>query len=203
MPQQEHRFTPYDKDYLEPIPSIQVKHKDYFNMKYLYTLMHEWLVEEDWCSRDDSSFPEAYYLQRESQKSGTELWIRWRLQKNPVNNQYWLFLLDLDIHVILLKEAEIVHEGVKYKANWGEPEIVMTAKILADANNKWKTHPFLKNIHKLYWKRIFKRDFEKQKKDLYHEVYRLQEAIKTYLKIQTYLPEAEGQEFWQKRDEPG
>jgi hypothetical protein len=182
--------------------AVTVKHKDYFNMRDLYEVLHEFLVEEGWCSRRDELFPERFYLQKEVQNIGNELWVWWRFEKFPsgIYNSYYKFVMDVDFHVILLKDVEIVRQGVKYKGHHGEPEIKIWGKIITDWQGRWDSHPILKHLHEPFKKRIFKRDMEMHRRQLYREVYRFQEAVKTYFKLRTYLPEPEGQQFWRNEE---
>jgi len=170
------------------------RHRDYFNLKSFYIMLHEWLVEEGWATRKDDDFPETLYLQRETQKTGNELWIWWRLKKDVTD--YYRYLLNINYHVILLRSAEVMHQGVKFKTNWGEVELIVSADLELDFHRKWRTHPILKNFHELWIKRIYKKKVETEKLLLYREAYRLQEAAKTYCKMKTYLPEPETEEFW-------
>lgn len=199
MPKIKHRYTDFGKEYLVAA-EFKLKHKDYFSWKYLYTLIHEWLVEEGYGTRKDYDFPEQQYMHREHQKSGTEVWIYWRLTKYPViKNPFWRYDLDLDIHIVLMKNAEIMVDGKKYKVNWGEPEIKIWAKCVADYKREWEKSPIMSRLKHLFFRRIIKRDFEMHKKELYREAYRFQEAVKTYFKLSTYLPEIEGQKFYETK----
>ena len=73
MPDVNNRYTQAEQDYLEPAFDERVKHKDFFHLKNLYTLLHEWLVEEGWGTRTDPDFGERLYLHRFTQQSGQEL----------------------------------------------------------------------------------------------------------------------------------
>ena len=188
-----HTYT--DRKFLEAA-TFRIKFKDYFHLKLLYIMMHEWLVDEKYATREDSDFPENFYMHRETQRSGTEKWIWWRLTKVPTDNTYYRYVLDLDFHVILLKEAEVMHKGTKFKTNWGEVEIKVWANLEGDYEHKWRDHPILKHFEELFRKRIFWADFQMHKNEFFREAYRFQEAIKTYLKLRTYLPEPELEEFY-------
>ncbi|MBI2546589.1 hypothetical protein HYV81_05405 [Candidatus Woesearchaeota archaeon] len=184
-------------NYIEAAPRFRVKYKDYFHMKNLYIMMREWLIEEGFVPRTDTEFNEELYLQREHQKAGEELWIWWRFIKKPHRGgNYWAYSLDIDFHVILLREVEVMHQGVKYKTNWGEPEIIMTARLIEDYEGLWRKNAFMSELHKIFIKRLFKKELESHRLELYREVYRLQEAIKTYFKLKTFLPEPELQKWW-------
>jgi hypothetical protein len=181
---------------LLPCAKFRVRHRDYFHLKNLYYMLHEWLVEEEWGPPEDQDFPETFYLQRDTQKSGSELWIWWRLEKPVAESSYFLYCVNLDYHVILLRDAEVMHEGQKFKTNWGEVEIVITAQLELDPEKEWRSHPLLKNIHEIWQKRIYKKSIDTHVLLLYREAYRIQELIKTYCKLKTYLPEPEGAQFY-------
>ncbi len=181
--------------------NFRLKYKDFFHMKKLYIMVHEWLVEFGWYNpmspRSYEDWPEVLYLQKESQKRGTELWIYWRFTKRLEGAQYWVWKMNIDWHVILLKESQVMHEGIKYDTNWGEVEISIKAEVIADAyenkENKWEKHWLLKQYNDIFRGRIFRVELEKHKIEVYREAYRLQEAIKSYLALKTYLPEPESE----------
>tara|TARA_Y100000310_G_C20698161_1_gene827206 strand:- start:364 stop:966 length:603 start_codon:yes stop_codon:yes gene_type:complete len=189
-----------DIDYIEVIEDTRIKHKDFFHMKNLYIVVHEWCIEEKWGPRFDSDFPETLYLHRFTQNAGQELWIWWRLIKTPTNNSFYQYVLDVDWHIILLEDTEVMYNGVKFKANTGEPEIKIYAKLVYDYQGVWKKHWFLKHFYQLFAKRMFLKDLYVHKREFHHELYRFKEAIKTYLKLKTYLPEPEGQQFYYQKD---
>lgn len=179
---------------------FRIKYKDFFHMKKLYIMVHEWLVEFGWFPPSDvaggrsyEDWPEVLYFQKESQKRGTELWIWWRFVKKIEDASYWQYTLNIDWHIILLKDTQVMHKGVKYDTNWGEVEISIKAEVVADAKGEWEKHWFLKHYNDIFRGRIFRQELEKHKIELYRESYRLQEAIKSYLALKTYLPEPEAE----------
>jgi len=200
MPRLKHRFD--DFLHINAVPGVTIKHKDYFHMKDMYEIMHEWLIDEGWATRADETFPERFYYQRETQKAGRELWIFWRLEKFPYNtyNSYYKFFLDIDFHIILMKDVEVVRHGLKYKTHHGEPEIRFTSNVIMDWQGKWAKNWFLKHVHEAFRKRIFWKELDTHKRELYRETYRFQEMLKTYLKLSTYLPEPEGEQFYRTED---
>ena len=193
-----HRYTDFGKDRIE-VAKYVVKYKDVFSLEDLYKLMHEWLVEEGWATRNDEDFPETYFLQKESHVAGKEVWFRWRLQKAPWPAKYafWRYVLDIDAHVLGLKPAELIWKGRKFKADKGEIEITVVASLVVDYGKAWEKTTWLKPLKRLWINRVVKRTKDMLKKALYDEAYRLREAITSYLKLESYLPERE--EFWPKR----
>lgn len=189
-----HRYT--NEDY-EEAATFRVKFKDYFHLKNLYIMMHQWLIENMYATLKMEDFPETFYLQRETQQAGREIWVWWRMEKEPTTHgsSYYRYFLDIDLKVILLRDVEVIHQGKKFKTNWGQPEVKIWAKLILDWDSKWKRHWFLKHINEVFHKRIFKNELDIHKVELYREAYRFQEAIKTYLKLKTYLPEPELQQW--------
>jgi len=191
-----------DREYLDSA-NIKIKYKDYFHIKNLYIMMREWLVEEEYSPVESWDFPEDFYLQRETQRKGTEMWIWWRLKKVPSGNSYYRYILDVDFHVLWLKEAEVIHQGQKFKTNWGEIEITIIGKLEKDYMHEegkgWRDHFLLKHFDNLFHKRIFKKDLDMHRLEFKRDVYRFQEAIKTYLKMRVFLPEPESTKFWPEK----
>ena len=196
----QHRYQAPRDNFLESA-RFRIKYEDYFHIKNVYIMIREWLIEEGFVNRVDHEFNEEFYLQREHQKAGEELWIWWRFIKNPATGlhrggNYWAYFLDVDYHIILLREVEVMHQGTKYKTNWGEPEITITARIVYDYEGKWRKNRFMYELNKIMMKRLFKKELESHRLELYREAYRLSEAIKTYFKLKTFMPEPELQKWW-------
>lgn len=193
-----HRYT--GVDYIEAA-KYNVIFKDVFNLKYVYILAREWFIEEGYAPRADEEFPEVYYLQKENPVSGKELWIRWRLTKNPLpgKSKFWKFAFDVDIHVLTLTDVEILVKDKKIKAHKGEVEFQVWANLVWDATGEWEKSSWLKPFKKVYFQRVLREKREELKEQLYKEAYRFQGALKTYFKLESYLPEKEMEGVWSKR----
>jgi len=191
-----HRYT--GVIYRDLVDDTKLKHRDYFHMKYVYMLAHEWLMEEGYADRSDKNFPEEFYLHRFTQKNGEEMWIWWRLVKHQ--NSFVRWDLDIDWHVIGMKDVEVMHNGLKYKANHGEPEFKIYAKVIVDPPAQWKNNWFLRGLFELFWTRMYKAQLDNYRKEFYRDLFKFKDAMKTYFKLRTYLPETEGQQFWLDED---
>lgn len=191
----EHRYK--DLQY-EQITEYVVNLKDIFHLDNLYLLMHEWLVEHNYATRSDKDFPEKYYLHKEG-AGGKEMWWRWRPNRFPLaKNRLWRFDLDIDVHVLTLKDVEAVISGKKYKAHQGEVEVNVRANLVMDPDKILEKSMF-KDIKKLLYRRFWAQQKEMFKDELYREAFEFRDAINTFLKIETYLPTKEWPEFWPKR----
>ncbi len=193
---------PYTERETLDCAQTRVRYRKEVHLKHLYTIMHDWFIEEGWVSRKDPEWPEHFFLLRETPR-GNEMWIWWRFKKVPENNSYYRYLLDVFWHVIGAVDIEVMHQGKKYKTNKADIEILMTSKLEMDYQHEngkgWRDHPILSPFHDIFHKRLFKADLYKRKLDLYRETYRLQEVVKGLLGMRKYLPEVEGQEFWPEK----
>ncbi len=178
-----------------------VQVRDAYNLSYVYTMIHDWIVEEGWGDRDDSKFRETYYMQRESSVAGgKEIWLRWRLEKQPpaTRGNLFTYVMDLDYKIVGLKDTEIAWKGQKVKADRGEFELTCTAALIVDPGKEWGTWPF-KEIKDLYVRRLMRQKITMHKKNIYTDSYRLRDLVMNYLKLETFMPFKEAGEFFVKR----
>jgi len=189
------------------VPEFRIKYKDVFHLKNLYVMIHEYLAEEGFADKDQGTgnqevhrYAETLYLEKFIQKGihqgGKEMWVWWRTMKSPEGKYsgYYRYLLDMDFHVVYMKDEEIIHQGKKMKIQSGEIEIFIRAKIEADYLGKWENHWMLKHFHKLYYGRLIRYEFEKREKELWREAYRFQAKIKQFLNLRTFVPVSDP--FW-------
>ncbi len=201
MPRIKHRYS--DGLKRAKVAEWTVNYNDVFKMNYFVLLCREWLIEQGYVTRDDSLFPETMYSERIS-PGGREIWIRWRCSKDGIKNSpyksgLYRYDLDIDFHALTLKKVEVMHKGQKYDADKGEVEVNCRANFIFDSRKEIENHWLLKHFKTMLQKKFWRGKIEYHQGALYTEAYRFQEAVKAYLKIDTYLPEKEGSEFWQKR----
>lgn len=182
----------------EIVDDTRVKHSDFVNLKYLYTMCHEWLIENNWGPAKDDSWPERLYMHRWTQKQGEEIWIWWRMRKHM--NQFFRCDFDIDWHMVGLKPAEVVHNGKKYKGEKGTTEFKIYVKLIFDPQHGFEKAGWISNLKETFWQRIYYKDFLGFRKQVYHDIYKFKHAIKTYFRLPLYLPEAEGHKFWKDKN---
>ncbi len=194
-----HRFSDFGKERID-VASWVIQVRDAYNLMYAYTMIHDWIVEEGWASRDDAKFSETYYIQRSHPTAGKEIWMRWRLEKQPPGTKGKLFtyMMDLDFKVIGLKDTEIAWKGQKVKADRSEFELSCRAALIIDKSKEWEKSPF-KRIKELYTRRVLKQTILVHRKAIYSDAYRLRDLVMGYLKLETFMPVKEAGEFFVKR----
>ncbi|MBI4016881.1 MAG: hypothetical protein HY363_04265 [Candidatus Aenigmarchaeota archaeon] len=195
------------KKLIKAMDTIVVNFKNEpFQIEELYKLLREFFVEERWEGErgsvsSDANFPEDYYLQKVNPQLGREIWWRWRLLKPafPGKTKFWRFLLDVDAHALWIKPVEIMVKDKKVKAEVGEIEIQLNAFLQYDADGTWQKSSWLSPFLDLWVKRIKNAEKTQLTKALRDEVYRIQELIKNFFSLQTYLPEKEFEAFYPKK----
>ena len=194
-----HRYT--DVEYMN-ITSFTINFKkEIFKLEDLYKVMHEWLVETGYASKADETFPEKYFLHKVSQ-IGTEVWVRWRVNRNPLpgEQKFWRFDIDVDMHVLGLQDVEVAVQGKKIKANKGEVEVQVAANLVIDVEKTWKQNVFLKPFRKWFFDRVHSKKRDMMKSKLYAEAFEFRDVINNYLELETFLPvKGAKSEFWPKR----
>ena len=190
---------------IREIEPLRLKYNDVFHLKNLYIMMHEHLVDELWVGRDrpgGGPYPniahmdiEKLYMERHHQRAlhrgGMEIWVWWRVFRNPYgkHQNYYEFALDIDMHGMYMQKQEIMHQGKKIQVDKGEFEIFLRPRILrSEMGEKWKTHWFLKHFQDIYEKRIISQDLDKLEKELWRNTYKFQGVIKSYLNLRNFIP---------------
>lgn len=182
---------------------IRVKYKDIFDLKAFYKALHEWLLEYNWKDPDkDGDHWETYYGERVDQTGARELWIAWRMEKKPDDAPFLSYHLEFEFHCLAITNTEVVREGHKRKVNKGEMELKMWAYVEKKYEKAFDSHSILKHITDLFTKRIYRKDFEQRKKELYQEVYVLQNFMKKWFKMKRYLPYEETDVFFKSEAWP-
>jgi phytoene/squalene synthetase len=111
--------------------------------------------------------------------------------------------LDIDWHIVGLKDFDQIYDGKKFKANYGEVELKVFSRVIADWSGSWKKDRIAKSFRNVFFKRTMKAKMEIHKNLLHNDTQRLLDAAKTYLKLRTYSPEPELARFgWNKDMEP-
>ncbi|MCF7860650.1 hypothetical protein K9M79_00265 [Candidatus Woesearchaeota archaeon] len=172
----------------------RVKHRDYFHMKKFYKACSEYFMENGWCGRSHSDFPETKYLHRFLSNNTQELWIWWRFDKagdgvtGGSPSTYFRYFLDVNFHVLYLKQVDYLYRGKKFKANLGEVEIKVVARLVTDYGDHWKNHWFLKHFEQVFEKRIIRGELQFHRVNLTKEAYKFQDWMKRFFNYPTADP---------------
>lgn len=179
---------------------IRLKYKDIFEIEEFYKALHEWLIEYEWADAEEGSdHYETYYGEKIDRNGLREIWIWWRPQRKAKEGNF-KYYLDFNFHFLGITTIEIVKEGRKIKAYKGEVELTIKALMEATYISFFDKDPTLKLLKEFvlepFSKRTYRKEVEERKKELYQEVYVLQNFIKQWFKMKRYLPYEEAKGFF-------
>lgn len=175
---------------------FRVKYKDVFDFKEFYGALHEWLLHYSWIDIEEGEDRwENLYYERIDRNGNKEIWIQWRPFKKADSGPF-NYYLDFNFHALGLSTTEVVKDGIKMKVNKGELELFVDAKIEKSYVKDFEKNAFLKEILDLFNRRVYRQEYEERKKELYQEVYILQNFIKQWFKLKRYLPYEETKGFF-------
>lgn len=169
--------------------SMKIKYKDIFDMSEFYDALKGWVEEHGWTDTFEGTTDENWetlYSEKISRGGGREIVIRWRLKRKPEYSEQIMFYLDLDFHTLALSSTEVIHDGKKISADKGEIELVINGFVETKYLEHLEQHSILKYIKTLFVRRVY--DPAPKIKELYQEVYGLQNYIKQWFKLKRYLP---------------
>lgn len=199
LPKITNKYTDYGEDKI-PIHFFRIDYKQLFDINYIYYALRDWFIDNKWATRIDSEFPEQLMIVRDNPQFGKELWIQWRFEKTPQpeKTKLWKYVLDVDWHILGMKDAEIVVNGKKVKANKGQLELDVRANLIFDYSKSWAKTSILKAHKNWLMRNFYRKTFSKYKRVLHEEATKLQDAMKEYLRIKGYYEEKE-MAFWDQR----
>lgn len=178
------------------IPALEVVYKEMFVMQPLYRMTRQWLMENEYVdSMNDISLEssmEILYLYKNGTQMSPqerELRIWWRTQKRglPVASasRFYEHHIDIDWNVINMFDREIMRNGKKEKVQAGELRVVIRPFLVVKDLSKT---PILKFFNAWFMTRMVKKNLEENRKMIYQDAYRLQNTIKKYLELKSFLP---------------
>lgn len=175
--------------------SFRIKYKDIFDFKAFYTFLKEYLMENGWADEVEGGERwETYNAEKIDAGGSREIWINWSLVKNPEGAPL-RYYLDFDFHCLGLSDAEVIKDGKKLKVNKGEVDFNYKAFIEKRYEKDIPESSFLSSFKDLFTKRIYRQDLEARKKELYQEMYVLNNYIKQWMKLKRHLPYEEVKGF--------
>ncbi len=170
-----------------------VKYVGIFDLKDFYRAFMDILRDKGYMKRDNFYFCEKLYFEKHSQnpQEGDSGWIWWRTYKLQEGTKYIMQCMDIDIHTRFIKRIEMMEAGRKIKPWKGEVEINFDAYLNLDPEDKWKNHPLLSHVHKLYYNRIFGKRKDAWKVSTRNDCYWIQRFVKDFFELHQFAPSPE------------
>ena len=138
---------------------------------FLYTLISDWGY-----GLNEKSYSEKV------KGDSKEIDISWEGSRKI--DDYFKFELLIDWKILGLKDAEVMKDGKKIKANSGEVEIKMTGILVKDYEDKWSGTPFMKFLRGVYDKFVIAKTTEEYEDKLTAEVEEAVDEMKAFFVLE-------------------
>ena len=189
-----------DSNRVTEVATFKLKYKDNFDPGTLLATIQGWLLEYGWAAEGetDDDFKETFeiiYFEKIDDKGVKEVHQRWRLSKIPHASSYFKFHLDIDFRYLAMKPVELVKEGKKISTTKADLEMKVTATIEIDPHKHFTEGKFLSFIRGLVKDKVYKKEIEQHKLELYREAYILQNIIKQWFNFVRANPYEEIKHF--------
>ncbi|MBS3137355.1 hypothetical protein J4232_02895 [Candidatus Woesearchaeota archaeon] len=167
------------------ISKFEVKATDVINLNEFYISLHDYLWHEKYAEDKNTKFPETFYFESRTQQGGREIWVWWRCEKVEHDSNFFKRRLIVDLHGVGMKEVEIVRNNTKFKANSGKVEVLVQLKLAIDFKHMF-SGPIWGNILDVFYKRIYHKRIEGQKKEALKDAYKFQEFVKRQMDLTSF-----------------
>jgi len=113
--------------------------------------------------------------------NGKEIIIKWEANKKVTD--YFKFQIEMNWHILGMKDAEVEIDGKKVNTNKGEVEIKFKANIIKDYEKRWEDKPFWKFLRGVYERYIIRETVDEYEGDLEDDLKDIIKDIKAFLRI--------------------
>ncbi len=166
--------------YTVTVVKEEVVHKGKYNIFLFYEALHRWFVENKFLDDSGSdNYLETYYY--EDRGSAKEIYFRWRTKKGS-DSKYFNYALNLDAHIVGLREVETVIDGKKMTLDSGEITLNIESKMTMDLGDL-PSNPLVGFFYKKFLDRWLKPKFEFYKDELKDKTLGLIGFIKSYFQM--------------------
>ena len=175
-------WAPHDGSFGKKIAEFEVEYDEVLKLKELYKEMYEWAKGWGFESVGPGE-PETLYMELVNDKGMRNQHIWWRFER--VETKFAKFFLKIDFQTLAVSDIEIMVNGKKVKTQRGDIIIRVQGWLHLDYKGEWRNHPFLKHFLNWFIDRWYKKEIDNHKRELWFEVYNLEDTIKQYLELNT------------------
>ncbi len=156
----------------------KVRYIGVFDLGEVYKLLYDLLTAENYTVEEEK-------YKEKITSAGKQIEINWVAQKKV--DDYTMFIIKIGYFIVGLEKVKVKREGVEVSMNKGDIEISFKAILKTDYENRWETSPILKFLKGIYDVYIYKSTFENWKKQIYNEMYSIQNEIKSHFNLSRFL----------------
>jgi hypothetical protein len=157
----------------------KIKYTGIWDFKQVYRFLYDWFADNGY------KVKEAGYTEK-IKADGKEIEIKWVAKKKV--SDYFQFQINADWLILGMTETEVQKEGAKMKMNKGYLEIMFSATLIKDYEQRWENNALLKFLRGVYDRYIIKSRIEDYEDRLLAEVDELIAQEKSFLAIEGKQP---------------
>ena len=166
-----------------PIERHTIRYKGLFDFDGLYNLIVQWMKARRYW------FHETKYKHKVPLPTGAEQEISFKGEKDVT--EFYQHHITVDFHLWDMTEVEVDVKGVKKTLTSARMDIVLGGALNIDHQKRFEQSTLWQNVRDFFLKYILKNEVESIWADeVRYRMYKLHDAIKTYLDMQ-----AKGNEF--------
>ncbi|MBU2577192.1 MAG: hypothetical protein KKF50_05745 [Nanoarchaeota archaeon] len=152
----------------------KIKQTGYWDYKELYNFCFNWLKDEGY------KLKEKEYVEKIS-SFGKEIILKWEASKKITD--YFKQVIEVEWHILGMKDAEVERDGKKVSTNKGEVGITLKAILVRDYEERWEDRPFYKFLRGIYEKYIIRTTREEYENNLEDKAKEYLKEIKAFLNL--------------------
>ncbi len=156
----------------------KVRYVGVFDLGEVYKLLYDLLTAENYTVEEEK-------YKEKITNAGKQIEINWVAEKKV--DDYTMFVIKISYFIVGLEKVKVKRDGVEVSMNKGDIEIAFKAILKTDYENRWETSPILKFLKGIYDVYIYKSTFENWKKQIYNEMYSIQNEIKSHFNLSRFL----------------
>lgn len=151
-----------------------LKHKGFFNYSDTYNFCYNWFKNEGYNLSEDE------YTEKVS--GAKEILIKWKAKKKVTD--YFLYVIEVNWHILGMSEAEVEENGKKVKTNKGELKLAIKGKVKRDYEETWDKQPYYKFLRGIYDKYILRTTIDEYEDALTDKAQKFVEETKAFLNLE-------------------
>jgi len=152
----------------------KLKQKGYWNYADLYNFCFNWLKDEGYDLKENE------YTEKLS-SFGKELVIKWEAEKKITD--YFKNVVEVEWHVLGMKDAEVEQDGKKVSTNKGEVKLTIRANLVRDYEERWEDKAIWKMMRGIYEKYVIRTTTKEYEDDLEDKAKEYLRDIKAFLQL--------------------
>lgn len=169
---------------------FEIDYAGTFHVKSLYKRCWDWFDEWNYISEDKIGECESLFYEAVNDKGMSHNHIWWRFKKKITDFVH--YYVKFDVQNMYVGPKEIMQDGKKLKTNDCNIVFRVQGWVIFDPDHKLRSH-WLTKIFDERWfmKRWYHDKVEFHKKQLWFEVYNLEDMIKQFLEMKTVHEQAD------------